>query len=175
MLIKDGFQQGFDQEFQPELQEMELAKMTEKANSIVKGAVTAAAATGAIPIPFADAPLLIGEQVAMMTAISVVFKIKIGKDALKTLALAVLGTSGATIAGKTIVTNILKFIPIAGQIVGGVTSAATAGALTFALGKAFIRLCVSIKEGELSESDLTGKAGKAKFKQYFTEYKEKSK
>ena len=37
-----------------------------KAERVVSVAVTVAVATGAIPIPFADAPLLIGEQVAMM-------------------------------------------------------------------------------------------------------------
>lgn len=41
--------------------------------------------------------------------------------------------------GKTIVSNLLKFIPVAGTLVGGAVSASTAVALTEALGHAYVK------------------------------------
>lgn len=49
-----------------------------------------------------------------------------------------IGAGGATLLGKTVVTNILKFIPGAGTVVGGAISAGTAGVITAALGEAYI-------------------------------------
>jgi uncharacterized protein (DUF697 family) len=141
--------------------------MLEKADNAVMVAVAATTATGAIPIPFADAPLLIGEQVAMMVAINTIFKIEVEKDALKSLVTAALGVGGATLLGKTIATNLIKLIPGAGTVAGGAVSAGTAGAITLALGKAYIQVCKAIKMGELNQSDLTKKAGIERLKKEF--------
>lgn len=43
--------------------------LREKADNIVLGFVASTTATGAVPIPFADAPMQIAQQVAMMAAI----------------------------------------------------------------------------------------------------------
>jgi uncharacterized protein (DUF697 family) len=139
----------------------------EKAERTVSIAAAAAAATGAVPIPFADAPLLIGEQVAMMAAIAKIFKINIQEDGLKTLAAAALGVGGATVVGKTVVSNIMKFIPGIGWFIGGVISGATAGAITNWVGMAFIELCKTIRIGKLDEESLTSKEGLATFLSYF--------
>ena len=72
----DEFIEAIDEKY-------ELKKMLEDADNAVAIAVAATAATGAIPIPFADMPLLIGEQVAMMASICAIFKIDIEKDGLK--------------------------------------------------------------------------------------------
>lgn len=147
----------------------ELQKMIEKANNAVKLAVAASAATGAAPLPFADAPLLVAQQITLMANISKIFEINIKKDGLKTLAAAALGTSSATLVGKTIATNLLKFIPGVGTITGGAVSAGTAGVVTLALGNAFIKVCKAIKMGELSESELTSVKGKNMLKEAFKE------
>jgi len=119
--------------------------------------------------------LIIGQQVAMMAAINAVFKMSISKDALKSLATAVIGVGGATVLGRTVVANLLKFIPIKGSIIGGTISAATAGLITLALGKAYIQICKMIKMGKLNEDDLTKKAGidalKAAFKEQLSKKK----
>ena len=52
-----------EKQLNDELKRLEIIEMNEKADNAVAVAVAATAATGAIPIPFADAPLLIGEQV----------------------------------------------------------------------------------------------------------------
>ena len=133
--------------------------MLEDADNAVAIAVAATAATGAIPIPFADMPLLIGEQVAMMASICAIFKIDIEKDGLKALATAAIGAGGAGLIGKTIVTSIIKFVPVIGSVAGGAVSAGTAGAITLAIGKAFIEVCKANKMGKLSNDDILSSKG----------------
>ena len=150
-----------------ELRGLELTKLNEKAENAVAVAAAATAATGAIPIPFADAPLLIAEQVGLMATICGIYKINVSKEGLKMLAFAAIGTSGATVVGKTIATGLLKFIPGVGSVMGGVISGGTAGIVTLAMGKAFIEVCKLVKVGKLSEADLTTKKGADVMKKQF--------
>lgn len=144
-------------------------KLDADAKKIVLGFTTAATGTGAIPIPFADMPLLIGEQVAMMSSICALYGIKVKKEGLKMLVIQVLGTGGASFLGKTVVTNLLKMIPGAGSFTAGVISAATAGTITLALGFSFIEICNDVKLGKLSEKDMFSKATARKMKKIFKE------
>ena len=61
----------YEDDLLEELQGYKYREMFEKANNIVLGFVASTTATGAVPIPFADAPLLVGQQVAMMIAIKI--------------------------------------------------------------------------------------------------------
>lgn len=165
----------YEDDFMSDLQNFEYKQMLEKADNVVLGFVAATGATGAIPIPFADAPLLIAEQVTMMVSINAIFKFNVSKDALKSLVTAAIGVGGATVIGKTIVANVLKLIPGAGAVAGGAISAATAGLITLALGKAYIEVCKAIKMGKLNQDDLTKKAGVDALKAAFKEQLKKNK
>lgn len=156
-----------EKELDDELKELEITALNEKAENAVAIAVAATAATGAVPLPFADAPLLIGEQVTLMATICGIYGIDVGKDGLKMLATTALGAGGATIVGKTVATNLLKLIPGAGTVVGGMISAGTAGVITLAMGKAFIEVCKAVRLGKLSESDLTSAKGASMMKEQF--------
>lgn len=149
----------FDVEFQDELKYLELKEMLEKADNAVAVAVGTTAVTGAVPIPFADAPLLVAQQVALMATICGIFKIDIKRDGLKALATVALGAGGATVVGKTLATNLVKLIPGAGSVVGGAISAGTAGVVTLAMGKAFIQVCKACKMGKLNENEITSTKG----------------
>ena len=153
----------------------EVLKLDSDAKKIVIGFSTAAAGTGAIPIPFADMPLLIGEQVVMMSSICAVYGVKVKKDGLKMLAIQAIGAGGASVIGKTIATNVIKLIPGGGTIVGGAVSATTAGAITFALGMAFIQVCDEIKLGILSEKEMFSKETARKMKKMFNDELKKKK
>ncbi|MBD5395991.1 MAG: hypothetical protein HDR71_17425 [Lachnospiraceae bacterium] len=83
------------------------------------------------------------------------------------LAAAAIGTSGATIIGKTIATGLLKLIPGVGTVAGGAISAGTAGVVTLAMGNAFIEVCKLVKIGKLSEADLTSSTGTSIMKEQF--------
>ena len=164
-----------ENELENELKGLEITALNEKAENAVAVAVAATAATGAIPIPFADAPLLIAEQVTLMATICGIYGIDVGKDGLKMLATTALGAGGATIVGKTVATNLLKLIPGAGTVAGGAISAGTAGLVTLAMGKAFIEVCKMVKIGKLKETDILSSKGKNIMKDQFKEQLKKNK
>ena len=164
-----------EKELNDELKELEIVALNEKAENAVAVAVAATAATGAVPIPFADAPLLIGEQVTLMATICGIYGIDVGKDGLKMLAITAIGAGGATVVGKTIATNLLKMIPGAGSVVGGAISAGTAGLVTHAMGKAFIEVCKAVKLGKLGEDDITSSKGRSMMKNQFRKQIKKGK
>lgn len=149
------------------VQKANLKLKKRRARSVVTSSALAAAATGAIPIPFSDAAILVPEQVAMLGGITAVFGIPIEKASLVAIISATVGTLGTTTAGRSIFANVIKFIPGAGSIVGGAISGSTAAALTAALGEAYIVLMVKIYQGELHFSDLTTEKGKAELQDIF--------
>ena len=121
------------------------------AHKVVVAAVGAATAAGAVPIPFADAAVLVPIQVGMLAGISATFGIELSKAFLGTLVAAMAGTAGATFLGRAVVSNLLKFIPGVGSVAGGVVSAAAAAALTTALGELYIAVLAKLltaSEGE---------------------------
>lgn len=149
----------------------ELKKMRSAAKKAVTGFVATATASCTVPIPVADAIVLVGEQVAMMSSVSAIYRLGLSKKTLQTLVMGALGASGASVVGKTIVSSAFKFIPGIGTVAGSVISSTTAGALTLALGNAFIELCEAVKKGELTEKDLEGKRGRDYFAKLFNSSK----
>lgn len=173
--METKYKSDYEDDFLEELQEYQYREMFEKANNIVLGFVASTTATGAVPIPFADAPLLVGQQVAMMIAINNVFGFDVKRDALQSLTVAALGVGGATVIGKTVASNLMKLVPGVGSVAGGAVSAGTAGVITLALGKAYIEVCKAIKMGKLNQDALTKKEGREMLKKAFKEQMKKSK
>lgn len=118
----------------------------QQAEREVNIAATAAAAAGATPIPFADAVLLVPIQVGMLAKIGITFGMETSTTALTTLVTSALGAGAATLAGRTVVTGILKMIPGFGTVAGGAIAATTAAALTKGLGAAYISILTSFIE-----------------------------
>lgn len=151
------------------IQSTNLQLKIKRAHKVVISAVTVASATGAVPIPFSDAALLVPAQITMMAGITACFGFQLEKATLTAVVSSTIGTAGATVLGKTIVSGILKCIPGAGSVAGGAISAATAGALTAALGEAYIIILTRISEGEMNIEDLTTRKGKEAMKTVFSE------
>lgn len=55
----------------------------------------------------------------MIARITAIFGVSVDKSAMVSIIAAVLGTTGATTAGRSLATNLLKFVPGAGTMVGG--------------------------------------------------------
>ncbi len=146
---------------------LELKKV--RAQAVVATSAVAAAATGAVPIPFSDAAILVPEQITMLGAITAVFGMQIEKATIAAILSSTIGTAGTTILGKTIVSNLIKFIPVVGSVAGGVISSATAAALTAALGEAYIIIMTMIYKGELNIIDLGTDKGKEIVKKIFND------
>mgnify|MGYP002754026313 CR=1 FL=1 len=145
------------------LQNVQIASLDQKkrhAQKVVATTTLAATGVGAAPIPFSDCVALVPVQLSMIATITVIFGFDINKSILTAFLSSTIGAGGATVLGKTIVTNLIKFIPGAGTVLGGAISAGTAGVITAALGEAYIRIMELIFKGEMSIDDLSTKKGK---------------
>ena len=154
------------------LQNVQIASLAEKkkrAQAAIATATLAAAGEGAAPIPFSDCALLIPTQLGMIASITAIFGFDISKSILTAFLSSTLGAGGATLLGKTVVSNLVKLIPGVGTVAGGAISAATAGLLTAALGEAYIGIMTLVFNGEMSIDDLATKKGKEKMTALFKE------
>lgn len=117
-----------------------LDAMISEASMVVHLAALAAGTVGASPIPGSDAPLIAAVQSGMVYKINSAFDLD-AKDAHATAIITgILGITAVAQVGKTIVANVLKFMPGLGTIAGGIISSGTAIALTEAIGLAYINL-----------------------------------
>ena len=139
------------------IQDASIALKQEKARIVIKSTVITVMAIGGLPIPTSDAPLIMTAQMDMIAKITAAFGLRIEKEKYMTIIYAILGTTGATSAGKKIVSNIFKMIPGVGTIAGGAISAATAATLTTALGETYIVILGQIAKGKISLADLSTK------------------
>lgn len=151
------------------VQKVNLELKKGRAQAVVATSAVAAAATGAVPIPFSDAAVLVPEQIAMLGGITAVFGIPIEKGTITAIVSATIGTTSTTVLGKTIVANLIKCIPTIGSVAGGIISGATAAALTAALGEAYIIIMLMICKGQLNVSDLNTEKGKQEINKIFTD------
>lgn len=159
----DVMSESLPDELQDTLQNVQKASLESKkkhSQAAVATAVAAAFGEGFAPIPFSDAAVLIPTQVAMIASITTIFGMEVNKSLLTGFVSSPLGTAGATVLGKTIVSNLIKMIPGVGTGVGGLISGSTASLLTTALGEAYIILMEMIYKGELKAEDLYSEEGK---------------
>ncbi len=139
------------------------------ARTAVAAATSAAFGEGFMPIPFADSALLIPTQIAMIGSITAIFGLEVNKSIMVTFASAMLGTSGATLAGKAISSGLMKLIPGAGTVLGGTISGSTAAVITTTLGEAYILLMEMLWLGEFNATDFESSTGRSQFRQLFKE------
>lgn len=125
-------------------QQVDLEKKAASARRWAKRYVTTTFGVGFTPIPFSDSAVLVPMQIGMLAHITAIFGISMDKQKIASIIAAVGGTGGATFLGRTIVANVLKFIPGAGTIVGGVISGGTASIITMALAYSYIEVLTVI-------------------------------
>lgn len=119
--------------------EKKLAAILDSCSTKIHIAAAAAGTAGASPIPGSDAPIIAAIQATLIYTINSEFELD---DELKNsaaIATGILGVTALAQVGKTVVSNLLKFIPIAGTLIGGAVSATTAVALTESLGHAYVK------------------------------------
>ena len=126
-------------------QRIDFVRKRERAEVAIKAATGAATTAGASPIPFSDAAILVPIQLAMMASIAVTYGIPIERSTAASNA----ATAAATTAGRSLVGNLIKFVPGAGTAVAGTINATVAGTFTFAMGHAWLRVCERLARGEL--------------------------
>lgn len=129
-------------------QQADIARKAASAKKWANRYIKTAFGIGFIPIPFADATLLVPMQVGLIAHITAIFGISLDKSTIISLVAALGGTTGATYLGRQTVTTILKYIPGVGSVAGGLISGATAAAFTSALAMAYIEILTLIAKAE---------------------------
>jgi uncharacterized protein (DUF697 family) len=126
-------------------QRIDFDRKRERAEAAIKVATGAATTAGASPIPFSDAAILVPLQIGMMASIAVTYGISVERSTAASIA----ATAAATTAGRSLVGNLIKFVPGAGTAVAGTINATVAGTFTWAMGHAWVRVCERMARGEL--------------------------
>lgn len=104
----------------------------------VATAGAAAAGAGAIPIPFSDTFTLVPIQITMLASASAIFGLEVSTGFLTTLVSGTFGSVIGTFGGRALVGGLLKLIPGAGSLAGGVVSGGVAATVTTIVGEAYI-------------------------------------
>ena len=100
---------------------------------------------GLVPIPFADAPILAANEWLMTVRILYVYDLG-GLEAVLGGTIGTLMTTLGKSLTKTLIANLLKFIPGAGSIAGGLISGGVAVLLTSSVGEALNISCYKLYE-----------------------------
>ena len=121
-------------------QKIDVGRKKKAVDAIINQAAAIAAGIGATPIPFADAALLVPNQITMIARITAAYGLPPSRARAMSLAGSIVLTGGATMAGRYAVTNLLKFVP-GGAVAGSAISATIAASMTKAVGLAWARVC----------------------------------
>ncbi len=135
-------------------QKVDVMKKAELARKWARGFITETFMVGFTPIPFADAPIIASSQVAMIAKITSIFGVSMNKALVTSIVSSVTGVSGAVYTGRALVSNLLKLIPGAGTVVGGIISGSTAALITTALAYAYINLMILVATTEYKNTTM---------------------
>lgn len=126
-------------------QKIDLDRKAQAAQRQIAASIAAAAGATAVPIPFSAAALLVPIQLAMMSRIAQLYAIPFDRAAM----MAIASTTIATSAGRSTAAGLLKMIPGAGSVAGGVINASVASGLTLAMGHAWLTVVQKAHGGEV--------------------------
>ncbi len=122
--------------------------MIDESKTIIHIASEATGATGLIPIPFSDMPLITTAQMTMIYKMNRTFEVKMEDSVAASLITGLLGVTAVVQVGRTLVNGLLKFIPVVGSVAGGATVAVITEGIGFAYLKA-LETCFNDEMGEV--------------------------
>lgn len=113
--------------------------ITLSATKIVNGSMLLAAGAGAIPVPVWDSALLFGVQLKMLADLSSVYGKPFSENVGKSAVGALLGGMAPAMLARGAIGGFIKAIPGVGSLLGALTQPAFAAAVTYGVGKVFIK------------------------------------
>lgn len=134
-------------------QKISLDEKWNRAHSVIVQHVAGAFAVGFVPVPFADAPILVANQMGMIARILYIYDLGGLENMLKGETVSVIIGQLMSNLGKTLAVNILAFIPGIGPLIKGLISGGVATLLTSALGEAVNISCYKIYESVLNGNE----------------------
>ncbi len=126
--------------------------MIDESKTIIHVASGTAGAVGLIPIPFSDAFAIAPIQAGMIYKMNDAFGMEMEESVAASLVTGLLGVTAIGQTAKIVVSDLIKFIPGAGSVVGAVISGTTAVAITEGIGFAYLKVlekCFNDETGEV--------------------------
>jgi uncharacterized protein (DUF697 family)/GTPase SAR1 family protein len=118
-------------------QQLDWGRKRHAAKKIITASAASALATGATPIPFSDAAILVPLQIGMIAKLTAAYGSRMASAQLASLVGSLMMASGATTAGRWMVSSMLRVIP-GGQPAAMVISGTVAASMTTAMGWAWV-------------------------------------
>lgn len=152
---------------QEQIVNIELTEL--EARKYVVGYAALAGATGLIPIPGVDIPLIIQVQGSMVAHILNLFGIPPDERFLGTLIAVIAGASGG-LATSNVTANVLKSVPGLGTVTGEIISGIAASAITASVGNALIRAIKGVRSNQAYQTDFSISDGEQLVSAFMEEY-----
>lgn len=114
------------------------ASRDERALALVRSYIPWAAGAGVVPMPGIDLALISTVQFRMLAKLSELYGVPFREQAAKSTVATMLASLAQYALSGQIAAAVLKFVPVAGHLLGIAVMPAFAAASTFALGKVFI-------------------------------------
>jgi len=108
-----------------------------RAEAIINKYLPWSMGAGLVPVPIADAAMVVGIQVKMLAEISQVYGVEFSENVGKAVIASLIGGVGSTTVAAGTFGSLIKSIPGFGAILGAATLPVIAGATTYAIGKVF--------------------------------------
>jgi len=118
-------------------QQLDWGRKRQASKKIITASAASALATGATPIPFSDAAILVPLQIGMIAKLTAAYGSRMGSAQLASLVGSLMMASGATTAGRWMVSSLLRVVP-GGQPAAMVISGSVAASMTTAMGWAWV-------------------------------------
>lgn len=125
-----------------------------EAHRLIKQHCAGAFAVGFTPIPMADAPILVANEMALLARILHLYNLGDAKSALETAGISTLMGSLLSAGGKAAVGALLKLIPGVGTIVGGLINGTVGAAITAAFGEATSKVAYEVSKKRYKGEDV---------------------
>jgi uncharacterized protein (DUF697 family)/GTP-binding protein EngB required for normal cell division len=119
-------------------QKVNLSAKNKEAQKAIAEATFLAFGAGAVPIPGSDAVAIMPIQVRMIARLANIYGFK--RESVVPLISVVLGPLMATMAGRSLASNALYFIPGVGTVAASITKGTVAGTVTAIMGFSFRRV-----------------------------------
>lgn len=148
-------------------QQLDWGRKRHAAKKIITTSASSALATGVTPIPFSDAAILVPLQIAMIARLTAAYGSRLASAQLASLVGSLMLSSGATTAGRWMVSSLLRVVP-GGQPAAMVISGSVAASMTTAMGWAWVAVLEKyLVNGELTDTESIRKVFVEEFRARF--------
>ena len=148
-------------------QQLDWGRKRHAAKKIIATSAASALATGATPIPFSDAAILVPLQIGMIARLTAAYGSKLPSAQMASLVGSLMLSSGATTAGRWMVSSLLRVVP-GGQPAAMAISGTVAASMTTAMGWAWVAVLEKyLVDGDLSDVDSIRDMFVTEFRQRF--------